>query len=173
MCEWRNKKRSKAAEACLKYSGPGGIQTVKPNAAALHLVWQYGGDAARRSPMGKISNFDSVSTYFWCHQENWKISPRRDLNQLVKTQREFADWRYFWVPLAKMTMVMPPGANMSDEVNSFVVKKFQNLAWGFSFRWITNGGSFSKWWRKVVLGCDEAWPSRILKIRNRNCAHKN
>jgi hypothetical protein len=42
------KKRSKAAEACLKYSGPGGIQTAKPNAAALHLVWPYGGDAAHR-----------------------------------------------------------------------------------------------------------------------------
>ena len=40
------KKRSKA---CLKYNGPGGIQTAKPNAAALHLmVWPYGGDAARR-----------------------------------------------------------------------------------------------------------------------------
>ena len=34
--------------ACIKYSGPGGIQTAKPNAAALHLVWQYSGDAARR-----------------------------------------------------------------------------------------------------------------------------
>ena len=55
-----------------------------------------------------------------------EILPRRDLNQPVKTPMEFADWRHLWLPLAKMTTVRPPGANMYLSVNSFLVKIFEN-----------------------------------------------
>ena len=134
MCEWRNKKRSKAAEACLKYSGPGGIQTAKPNAAALHLVWQYGGDAARRrSRSAKFWILTAFSLIFGVIKKKRKIIPLRDLNQRAKTPKEFAPWWKLLIPLAKIATVKPPVANMYVSVNSFLVNCQNFKFWNHNF----------------------------------------
>ena len=49
--------------ACIKYSGPGGIQTAKPNAAALHLVWQYGPDVRTKQPFAGLYEFEIFAIF--------------------------------------------------------------------------------------------------------------